>query len=139
MNVNTSTSAYSYVQNTSGNVAKTSSPQPATDSSATAAQSASSSQATISGQGLMMSRLFGNTTTLPQVQTQLTKNTQDMDASNFLTKSDLNALSDLYAQAQAQGTDLRYVDDLARDLGNYRKFGSVEGNYNDGKIYDNSG
>lgn len=141
MNVNTSTSAYSYVQNTSGNVAKTSSSQPATDSSATAAQSASSSQATISGQGLMMSRLFGNTTTLPQVQTQLTKNTQDMDASNFLTKSDLNALSDLYAQAQAQaqGTDLRYVDDLARDLGNYRKFGSIEGNYNDGKIYDNSG
>lgn len=137
MNVNTSTSAYSYVQNNSGNVAKTSSSQPATDSSVTAAQSASSSQATISGQGLMMSRLFGNTTTLPQVQTQLTKNTQDMDASNFLTKSDLNALSDLYAQAQ--GTDLRYVDDLARDLGNYRKFGSVEGNYNDGKIYDNSG
>jgi len=62
-----------------------------------------------------------------------------MDASNFLTKSDLNALSNLYARAQGQGTDLQYVDDIARDLGGYRKFGSVEANFNDGNVYDNSG
>jgi len=65
MNVNTSTSAYSYVQNTTGNVVKPSRAQPVIDSSATAAQSASSSQSMISGQGLMMSRLFGNVSSLP--------------------------------------------------------------------------
>ncbi len=139
MNVNSSASVYSYVQNTSGDTTKTSRSRPATDSSATVVQSVSSSQSAISGQGLMMSRLFGHVSTLPKVQTQLTVTTQDMDASNFLTKNDLNALSNLYAQAQAQGNDLRYVDDIARDLGAYRKFGSVEANFNDGNVYDNSG
>lgn len=50
-----------------------------------------------------MFRLFGKVSTLPEMQTQLTKNNQGMDASVFLTKSDLGALSHLYEQAQAQG------------------------------------
>lgn len=139
MNVNTSTSAYSYVQNTSGNFIKPSSSQSANNSSATIVPSVYSSQSTISGQGLMMSRLFGNVNPLPETQTQLTSSTQDMDASNFLTKSDLTALSNLYARAQNQGDDLQYTDDIARDLGNYRKFGSVDANFNNGNVYDNSG
>lgn len=134
MNVNTSTNVYSYVQNASGNVAKTTSSQPAIVSSATVAQS--SGQTMISGHRLMISRLFGNTNTIPQVQTQLTKETSDMDAVNFLTLDDRSMLSDLYAKAQDQGTDLRYVDDLARDLWVYRKFGPVSGSYNGGTTYD---
>lgn len=139
MNVTSSAQVYSYVQSTSAKDLKTSSSQPATDSSIMSVMSFSSSQPVISGYGLMMSRLFGNVSTLPVTQTQLTKTTQDMDASDFLTKTDLNALSDLYAQAQDQGHDLRYVDDVARDLGNYRKFGSVEGNFNSGKTFDVTG
>ncbi|MFP1814622.1 hypothetical protein [Lonsdalea quercina] len=139
MNVNTSTNVYSYAQDTSGNASKKTSSQPATGSSTTTAQSNSSAQSTISGLGLMMTRLYGNTNALPVVQTQLTTETQDMDAVNFLTLDDRNVLSDLYAQAKDQGTDLLYVDDLARDLGKYRKFGSVSGNYNTGNTYDVSG
>lgn len=86
-----------------------------------------------------MSRLFGKVSTLPEMQTQLTKNNQGMDASVFLTKSDLGALSHLYDQAQTQGADLRYVDDIARDLGNCRKFGSVSGSYNTGNSHDTTG
>ncbi|AYP25369.1 hypothetical protein [Pantoea agglomerans] len=139
MNINTLSNIYSQTQAASVKTSKISSPQPVRESNATVAQPVSSGQSTISGQGLMMSRLFGKVSTLPEIQTQLTKSTQDMDATNFLTKSDLSALSDLYGQAQAQGTDLRYVDDIARDLGNYRKFGSVSGSYNTGNTYDASG
>ncbi|ORM71257.1 hypothetical protein [Pantoea rwandensis] len=139
MNVTLSAQVYSYVQSASGKDTKSSSSQPATDSSATSVTSPASSQSVISGYGLMMSRLFGDVSTLPATQTQLTNTTQNMDAANFLTKSDLNVLSDLYAQAQDQGNDLRYVDDIARDLGNYRKFGSVEGNFNNGQIFDTNG
>lgn len=139
MNVNASTNVYSYVQDTSGYAAKNTRTQPATGSSATVAQSHSSGQSTISGQGLMMSRLYGNTNTTPAVQTQLTKDTQSMNAANFLTLDDRNVLSGLYAQAQEKGTDLQYVDDLARDLGGYRKFGSVSSSFNTGYIYDMSG
>lgn len=139
MNVTSSAQVYSYVQSKSGKDTKSSSSQPATDISETSVQPPSSSQSAISGYGLMMYRLFGNASTLPAIQTQLTRTTQDMDASEFLTKSDLNALSDLYAQAQDQGNNLRYVDDIARDLGNYRKFGSVEANFNDGKTFDATG
>ena len=139
MNVNTSTNVYSYVQNTSGNVSDINSSQPVAENSTAETISNSSSQSTISGQGLMMSRLFGNTNSIPPVETQLTKTTDTMDPVRFLTLDDRNTLSSLYAQAQSQGTDLRYVDDLARDLRNYRKFGSVEASFNDGQTYDNGG
>ncbi|MGC0808004.1 hypothetical protein [Pantoea agglomerans] len=139
INVTSSAQVYSYVQSTSGQDLKTSSSQPATDGNITSVVSSSSSQSVISGYGLMMSRLFGNVSTLPAPQTQLTKTTSDMDASDFLTKNDLNALSDLYALAHGQDNDLRYVDDIARDLGIYRKFGSVEGNFNNGKTFDATG
>ncbi|MGV6481377.1 hypothetical protein ACT2VT_000798 [Pantoea agglomerans] len=139
MNVNMSSNIYSYVKNTAGDISKSSGSQPAVESSSTENLSLKSGLSSISGQGLMMSRLFGNADTVPPVQTQLTKTTQDMDASNFLTQDDRTMLSGLYAQAQEQGTDLRYVDDLARDLGGYRKFGNVSGDYNSGNTYDMSG
>ncbi|NDL66029.1 hypothetical protein [Acerihabitans arboris] len=94
---------------------------------------------TISGNGLLMSRLFGDTDANPPVQTQLTSTTMAMSSVNFLTNDDRDMLSDLYAQAQQQGIDLQYVDDLAHDLGDYRMFGGVEGNVNNGGMYDLSG
>ncbi|MBQ0956069.1 hypothetical protein [Serratia symbiotica] len=139
MKVEKSTNVSSDVKSTLGNVAKTTGSPPAVASRATLAQSTFSGQTKISGQGLMISRLFGNTNTIPPVQTQLTKEASGMNAVNFLTQGDRNMLSDLYAQAQDQGTDLRYVDDLARDLGKYRKFGSESGNLNIGNTYDKAG
>lgn len=139
MNVNMSSDVYSYVKNTAGDVSKSSGSQPAVESSSMENTSLKSGLSSISGQGLMMSRLFGNADTVPPVQTQLTKTMQNMDAANFLTQDDRSMLSGLYSQAQEQGTDLRYVDDLARDLGGYRKFGDVSGNYNSGNTYDMSG
>jgi len=96
MNVNTLTNISSHGQITSGNVAKTTSSQPAVVSRAMLAQSTSSSQTKISGQRLMMSRLFSNTNIIPLVQTQLTKETLEINAANFLTPDDRNMLSDLY-------------------------------------------
>ncbi|WP_139234373.1 hypothetical protein [Kosakonia arachidis] len=86
----------------------------------------------------MMSRLFGDADTELAVQTTLTKNNISMSSYNFLTSGDRDMLSNLYATAQEQGIDLRYVDGLARDLGDYRMFSPVEGNSNTG-IYDMAG
>ncbi|MGM3192987.1 hypothetical protein ACS25B_19045 [Dickeya dadantii subsp. dieffenbachiae] len=96
-------------------------------------------QTTFSGKGLMMSRLFGDSSATPAVQTQLTDTTMKMSSVNFLTSEDRDMLSALYANAQQSGVDLQYVDDLARDLGDYRMFGSVSVSVNNGKMYDMSG
>ncbi len=92
-----------------------------------------------SGKGLMLSRLFGDSYADPPVLTQLTNTSMAMPSVYFLTNVDRDMLSELYAQAQQQGTDLQYVDDLAHDLGDYRMFGSVEANVNNGGMYDMSG
>ena len=139
MIISTSSNAYSKMQSTSGLTETTVSPQPAQTSSVTDEASPSSGQTSISGEGLMMSRLFGNTNATPTVQTQLTKDTMGMDSVNFLTTEDRSMLSKLYAQAQEQGTDLRYVDDLAKDLGDYRMFSGTMANVNNGNSYDNTG
>lgn len=136
MIITTSTVTYTQTQSTSEDISKATVPQPVQRSNKTPA---ASGQTTFSGMGLLMSRLFGDTDSNLSVQTQLTKDTMGMSSVNFLTNNDRNTLAGLYAQAQQQGTDLRYVDDLARDLGDYRMFGGVMANLNNGNMYDNSG
>ncbi|MBU9834561.1 hypothetical protein J1786_06985 [Rahnella sp. L72c] len=138
MNINTSTSTYKKLQNNSDVTVKSTNLQPSQTNLVKDTSLSSSGQSTISGQGLMMSRLFGNADANPTIQTTLTKDTMAMQSVNFLTKDDRNMLSGLYAQAQQEGTNLSYVDDLANDMGNYRMFSGVEANANDG-TYDNSG
>nr|WED69724.1 hypothetical protein PJ912_09140 [Pectobacterium colocasium] len=116
MIINTSTAAYAQIKNISGDDQKTVRPLPTTVNS-TKDEILSTKQAQISGKGLMMSRLFGGTDTIPSVQTQLNEATMQMSSVNFLTNEDRSMLSELYAQAQQQGTDLGYVDALARDSG----------------------
>ncbi|SLM63793.1 MULTISPECIES: hypothetical protein [Dickeya] len=96
-------------------------------------------QTTFSGKGLMMSRLFGDAHATPTIQTELTQTTMKMSSVNFLTHEDRDRLSALYAHAQQSGVDLQYVDDLARDLGDYRMFGRVSVSVNNGKMYDMNG
>ncbi|MBN3134830.1 hypothetical protein [Pectobacterium punjabense] len=138
MIINTSTAAYAQMKNISGDDQKTVRPLPAQVNSAQD-EILSTKQAQISGKGLMMSRLFGGTDSIPSVQTQLTEATMQMSSVNFLTNEDRSMLSQLYAQTQQQGTDLGYVDALARDLGDYRMFGGVSANVNSGGMYDTSG
>ncbi len=139
MNISTSTSAYKQLQNTLDVAVKTTNLQPSQTKLVKDGTLPSSGQSTISGQGIMMSRLFGYADANPAVQTTLTKDTMGMQSVNFLTNDDRNMLSDLYVQAQQQGTDLRYVDDLANDLGSYRMFSGVMANANNGNTYDNTG
>lgn len=139
MIINTSTNAYSQMQNTSGVADKKVSLQPVQANGIQNNTSSASGQVTLSGMGLMMSRLFGDSNANPPVQTQLTKDTMAMKGVNFLTESDRNMLSDLYAKAQQDGVDLRYVDDIARDMGDYRMFSGVMANLNNGNFYDDTG
>ncbi|NIE63194.1 hypothetical protein [Burkholderia sp. Ax-1719] len=94
----------------------------------------------ISGQAIMLSRLFmtANSSTAPYL-TELTKTTMAADPVDFLTQDDRDFLSKIYSYAQSQGADLRYVDDLASDMGMYRKFGKAEINLNNGGMYDLEG
>jgi hypothetical protein len=98
-------------------------------------------QVSISGQALMLSRLFGSTdpNDAPPVETGVSLSTEGDSVYNFLTEDDRNTLSDMYAYAQQQGASLQYVDDIAHDLGVYREFGSVTGNTNSVGTYDASG
>ncbi|GAB7213549.1 hypothetical protein [Dickeya oryzae] len=138
MEIRSDNTPYIQVKNTSANTPKVAQ----SELSQTDNQQASLSntqQATFSGKGLMMSRLFGDSSATPAVQTQLTDTTMKMSSVNFLTSEDRDMLSALYATAQQSGVDLQYVDDLARDLGDYRMFGSVSVSVNNGKMYDMSG
>lgn len=58
-----------------------------------------------------------------------------------ITREDRVLLSNLYVYAQAQGADLRYVDDLAREIGVYRRHlnGTTLLSMNTGGSYDSSG
>ncbi|WP_050544600.1 hypothetical protein [Dickeya zeae] len=122
MEIRSDNTPYIQVKNTSDNTPKVAQ----SELSQTDNQQASLSntqQATFSGKGLMMSRLFGDSSATPAIQTQLTDTTMKMSSVNFLTSEDRDMLSALYATAQQSGVDLQYVDDLARDLGDYRMFG----------------
>ncbi|PMR73985.1 hypothetical protein C1H69_15035 [Billgrantia endophytica] len=59
---------------------------------------------------------------------------------HFLTESDRSLISEVYELAYEKGVDLRYVDQLARDLGRYRKHdnGTMLISFNEGS-YDLQG
>ncbi|QDX30616.1 hypothetical protein [Dickeya poaceiphila] len=138
MEIRSDTTTYFQVKNTSDNTQKVAqSALSQTDHQQ--GPLSNTQQATFSGKGLMMSRLFGDSSATPTVQTQLTETTMKMSSVNFLTYQDRDMLSALYANAQQSGVDLQYVDDLARDLGDYRMFGSVSVSVNNGKMYDMNG
>ncbi|UYA62037.1 hypothetical protein NAL19_4006 [Pectobacterium sp. F1-1] len=139
MKVSTAATAYTQTTN-SENTIKKSKISPASQVESVQGQASSTSgQITLSGKAIMLSRLFGDSNSEPSVQTQLTQATMSLPSSHFLTRSDREMLSELYSQAQQQGVDLSYVDDLASDLGSYRMFGGVMANVNSGGMYDVNG
>ncbi|GGW33061.1 hypothetical protein GCM10007157_26090 [Vreelandella hamiltonii] len=100
------------------------------------------STVTLSGQAILASRLFssgnGDLPVLPSIRTNGEHN--GMLSQYFLTESDRSLVSKMYEQANEEGTDLRYVDQFAKDLGLYRKYddGSMRYSFN-GNSYDSQG
>ena len=101
---------------------------------------------TISGQALMLSRLFNTTdpNATPPVLSGVTgmdKNHIGMSPVNFLTQSDRTLVSNMYSYAQQQGADLQYVDQIAVTLGDYRQHndGRMMGSFNSGNSFDLAG
>lgn len=86
--------------------------------------------APINGRDIMISRLFGGREP-PVALPPATSYNTTQSASEFLNHDDRALISDLYAYAQTEGADLRYVDRLVRALGTYR-------NYSDGRQLANS-
>lgn len=139
MLINSSTHTYSQMQNTPGIADKNVSLRPVQVNNSQNNNASPAGQVSLSGRGVMMSRLFGDSNANPPIQTQLTTNTIAFKGVHFLTESDRSMLSDLYAKAQRDGVDLRYVDDIARDMGDYRMFSGVMGNRNNGNSFDSEG
>lgn len=92
------------------------------------------------GHQILVSRVFnGKEPALSTVaETGHSEKTPD---AQYLTRQDRTLLSHVYAWAQGQGTDLRYVDDLASELGVYRHYddGRSLGNIEKNARYDGSG
>jgi len=86
----------------------------------------------ISGEALMLSRLFmtNDPNSAPAILTQLNKSDDSMSPYDFLTEGDRGMLANMYSYAQQQGASLQYVDMVANDLGMYRKFGQYAINAN---------
>ncbi|GKW43725.1 hypothetical protein LOZ86_03825 [Pectobacterium parvum] len=139
MKVSTASTAYTQTTNSENTIKKSKTSSASQTASAQGQASSTSGQITLSGKAIMLSRLFGDSNSEPSVQTQLTQATMSLPSTHFLTRSDRDMLSELYSEAQQQGVDLNYVDDLASDLGNYRMFGGVMANVNDGGMYDVNG
>jgi len=98
--------------------------------------------ASASGRDLMVSRLFGGK------EPAVSDGAQGMSMTNigrlsfeFLTRDDRDLLSQMYAYAKEQGADLNYVDNLAREMGDYRQHddGRSLSNFNNGNSYDTEG
>jgi hypothetical protein len=84
------------------------------------AQQKTESPVTISGRGLLMSRLFKGHAVEPAT-VAYDPNLSTLFPTLFLLPEDRNLLSAVYEFANAEGADLAYVDDLAWSIAYYRK------------------
>lgn len=96
----------------------------------------------ISGQALMKQRVFDGAE--PRHRPLSVANTSAslfMNDNDFLTRQDCQVLSDVYAFAQENNADLKFVDNLASSLANYRSHnnGQRMGRHNDGTALDSEG
>ncbi|MDR2837424.1 MAG: hypothetical protein LBV49_02460 [Azonexus sp.] len=95
-----------------------------TSSNSTTVPDQSSSIVSISGEALVLARLFGNNpATAQKVEYQLTTSNFAGSFCNFLTLSDRQLLARVYEYATVNGIDLEKVDTLATKLGSYRACG----------------
>ena len=140
-------------QNTAPGLNGTSLTPPAVPASSTApatftapATPVQGTSVSLSGQAIMLSRLFN--TTDPNAAPPVVSGVNGMDMNHlgmssisFLTQSDRAVLSNMYGYAKQQGADLQYVDQIAYALGDYRKTndGRIMNSFNDGCNFDLAG
>lgn len=100
-----------------------------------------SSKVTISGQAMLMSRLFDydNTSILHKDEAAPTATRSSTSVYSFLTDEDKNVLSSLYEMAASEGTNLVEVDNIAFDLAHYRRAGPGGPIDTTGLLYDEKG
>jgi hypothetical protein len=129
-----------------GLVGTSSAPSAVAAPSAVSPAPAQGTSVTLSGQAIMLARLFNITD--PSAMPPVLSGVNGMDQNhiglspvNFLTQSDRSLVSNMYGYAKQQGADLRYVDDIASELGNYRQHndGRMTGNFNSGNNFDLAG
>lgn len=123
-----------------------SAPSAVTVSSAVLPAPAQGTSVTLSGQAIMLSRLFNTTdpSATPPVLSGVNgmdKNHIGMNPANFLTQGDRALVSNMYGFAQQQGADLQHVDQIALALGRYRQLndGRMMGSFNSGNSFDLAG
>ncbi|MBJ7223272.1 MULTISPECIES: hypothetical protein [unclassified Brenneria] len=102
MEINTATTAYIQVQNTPSNTSKTVQSQASLANGLSDKSLSTSGLFSLSGEELMMSRLFRDANANPPVITQLTETTIAMSSVNLLTNDDREMPSELYDQVQQQ-------------------------------------
>lgn len=100
-----------------------------------------STKVTISGQAVLMSRLFGsdNSSIPHKEEAAATATKSSTSVYNFLTDEDKNVLSSLYEMAASEGTNLVEVDNIAFDLAHYRRAGPGGPIDTTGFLYDEKG
>lgn len=105
-----------------------------------ASGTANTADVSASGREIMVSRLFLGIEP-PVAKAPMTMLNMSQSAYDFLTRDDRELLSQMYAYAQAQGADLRNVDNVAGLLADYRHHndGRQLLNANNGKGYDLEG
>jgi hypothetical protein len=104
-----------------------------------------SASVTLSGRSIMLSRLLHtqNANAPPPVVSAsggLTRDHLSQNPVDFLTEKDRSLVSEMYAYAQQQGSDLTHVDTIAITLGTYRQFdnGKSLGGFNESQ-FDSEG
>lgn len=92
------------------------------------------------GHQILVARIFNGTEPVLSTFAETGHSEKTPDA-QYLNRQDRTLLSHVYAWAQGLGIDLRYVDDLASELGVYRHYddGRSLGNIDKNARYDGSG
>lgn len=110
------------------------------DAAVTQTSNGQSSTVTISGRALMLSRLFHTQDANAQPSVASVNDGTNQNPVAYLTEKDRTLVSDMYAYAQQQGSDLQHVDSLAITLGMYRQGdnGNRLGGFNEGE-FDSQG
>jgi len=115
---------------------------PATGNIQGAVISAKDDKADDEGQKILRDRLFGgNDPSVVSGSSGMSTSNISRSPHDFLTSEDRDFLASVYSHSKSQGVDLDYVDQLAGELGDYRRHddGRLSRSFNDGTNYDVSG
>ncbi|MFJ3481954.1 hypothetical protein ACIPL1_01085 [Pseudomonas sp. NPDC090202] len=117
------------------------SPKPEVSTEANTSTTTPTSTVSISGQAVMRQRLFGSTSSYEPRVVTYKDGLDGISIYQYLTPDDRRLFGEIYEIAQEESVDLEYVDQLARELGDYRSHndGKIMARLNQGNMYDSEG